>query len=663
MKIVLKNSAVAIIASILAAGIMPAEEVTPTAWARENLIVPDGPKAGEQWDDDLTPYIREPLDMMDTTHSGVNEIAVRKSAQSGFTTLLIAAIGHMITVEPCRAMIVQPTTKALGDFNRDKLGQAIEQSATLKALVLDQKSRDADASTTLSKRYPGGALTLAIANSSADLRSKTIKKAYLDEIDGYPDDLDKQGDPIDMIEARQESFLMSGDWLRAYVSTPTIKGASKIARYFEAGDQRYWYMPCPHCGDDFKFVFDRKHFRFNDTYPYETHYVTPCCGGIVESYEKVAVMRKGHWVAEEPRPGAYPSYHFDALSSPFVPWDKIAERFIAANDDPSRMKTFFNLTLGLEFDMKGDAPDHVRLMERRDQHLKRGHIPAYGLILVGAADVQMNGIWYSIRAIGADRQSWVVDAGYLEGPTDDPHAGPFLKLEEIRTKQWPDAFGKTRTVDAFGVDSGFRSHVVYTWVRGKIATFALKGLDGWSRPALGQPSPVDIDFQGKRIRNGAMVWGVGTWSLKGAFYADLRKEGIAAGQEKNPPGYIHFGSWMDEVYFRQITSEYLASENFRGRTRRIWKPRPGEENHLLDCEVYINAIADYLGVSRMTPQQWAHLASMRGLPESAINPDLFAPAPLQAQAATADAAPVEKPQPATSDDGTGWFADGDSFWS
>jgi phage terminase large subunit GpA-like protein len=110
-------------------------------------------------------------------------------------------------------------------------------------------------------------------------------------------------------------------------------------------------------------------------------------------------------------------------------------------------------------------------------------------------------------------------------------------------------------------------------VRGKAATFALKGEDGWSRPAIGQPSPVDIDFKGKRIRNGAMVWAVGTWPLKGAFYAQLRKEGIAAGQPVNPPGYCHFAWWQDEVYFRQITSEYLASETYRGRVRRIWKPR------------------------------------------------------------------------------------------
>lgn len=98
------------------------------------------------------------------------------------------------------------------------------------------------------------------------IRSSTIKKAFCDEIDEYPDDLDGQGDPIGMIEARQESFLMSGEWFRAYISTPTIKGSSKIDNRFERGDQRYWHMPCPGCGDKFKFVFDRKFFRFNDTY-------------------------------------------------------------------------------------------------------------------------------------------------------------------------------------------------------------------------------------------------------------------------------------------------------------------------------------------------------------------------------------------------------------
>ncbi len=624
MRLTLVRSALAIVASVLAAAIVPAEMLTPAAWAQKHLVVPDGPKAGEVWDASLTPYLIEPLNML-SPDSGVNEIAVRKSAQTGFSTMMIAAIGHMIDQDPCRAILVQPTTGALSDFNKDKLTPAIEATGVLKAKVKPQTSRAGDASTADSKRYPGGSLTLAIANSSRDLRSKTVKRAYLDEIDEYPDDLEGQGDPLAMIEVRQESFLMSGDWQRAYVSTPTIKGGSKINDRFEAGDQRFWMMPCPGCGDRFRFEFDRKHFKFNDSYPYEAHYVTPCCGSVVEAHEKVALMKRGGWVATAPRPGAFPSYHFDALTSPFVPFDKIASRYVEADGDPLKLKTFQNLTLGLPFDVKGDAPDHIRLMERRDGDLKRGHIPPMGLVLVGAADVQMNGIWYVIKAYGPDRQSWRVDAGYIDGATDDPHGGAFAALEEIRSKQWPDAFASKRPVDAFGVDSGYRSHVVYTWARGKAGVFALKGLDGWSRPAIGQPTMVDIDFRGKRVRNGAAVWGVGTWPLKGAFYADLRKDPGSDGSSLTfPAGYCHFGGWMDEVYFRQITSEYLTSEKFRGRERRIWKIRSGEENHLLDCEIYGSALADYLGVSRMTQEEWIRLAGDRASPVIANEPDLFA---------------------------------------
>ena len=80
-------------------------------------------------------------------------------------------------------MIVQPTTNALSEFNREKLSVMIEQSPALKKLVRDQASRSGEGSTALAKRFAGGSLKLAIANSAADLRSSTIRKAFLDEID------------------------------------------------------------------------------------------------------------------------------------------------------------------------------------------------------------------------------------------------------------------------------------------------------------------------------------------------------------------------------------------------------------------------------------------------------------------------------------------------
>lgn len=660
MKIELSRSALAVIAGAMALALTPAAPMPPSAWAESSLVVPDGPRAGETWDRSLGLHCVEIVDALGPDEPD-NEIAVMKSAQTGFTTVLIIAAGHSIDRDPCRMMVVQPTSGALSDFNKEKLQPTIDASPVLAEKVYGVTSRSSEGSTATSKQFPGGSLTLAIASSAADLRSKTIKKAFLDEIDEYPDDLDGQGDPIDMVEARQISFLNTGDWKRLKISTPTIKGASKIETAYLAGDQRRWHVECPGCGERFVFEFDRKHFRFNDVAPYEAHYVAPCCGTIIDGHEKNAVYRTGRYIPTASRPGAGRSYHFCAMSSPLVPWDEVARKFVEADGDPIKLKAFYNLWLGLPYEVRGDAPDHVRLMERRESDLIRGHIPPLGLILTGAADVQMRGIYWEVKAYGPDRQKWIVDAGIIEGDTNDPHSGAFLKLAEIFEKRWPDAYGSSRRVDAFGVNSGFRSHVVYTWCRNRTGAFALDGRDGWSKPALGMGKAVDIDFNGQRIRNGVYLWPVGTWPLKGAHYDDLRKEGVKAGRERDPIGYCHFGTWLDETYFRQITSEYLASENYRGRIRKIWKPRAGEENHFLDCTIYNDALADYLGLSRMTADEWTALASERCAPEVVRHPDLFVSAPLAVQKPRPETAPSS---PAVNVDGDDHPSAGDdgSFW-
>ncbi len=536
-------------------------------------------------------------------------------------------------------MVVQPTDAALSDFNRDKLQPAIDSTKILSQKVAPQTSRSSEGSTAYTKKFPGGALSLCISTSAADLRSKTIKKLFRDEIDQYPDDLDGQGDPLEISDGRLMSFLSSGDWKKIEISTPTIKGASKIEARYAAGDQRRWHVPCPHCrkpdGSPSEFVFEfGPHFRFNDVFPYQAHYVAPCCGVIIESHEKNALVRAGRWIATAPRAGAFPSYHFDTFSSPFVPWDEIAKAFISAGDDPSKLKTFSNLWLGLPYEIKGDAPDHVRLLERREDGHKRGHVPPRGLMLVGAADVQMRGIWFEILALAPDRQSWVVDAGYIDGGTESPVEGAFerLALQTIE-REFPDAFGGTRHLDAFAIDSGYRSHVVYAWVRrnqrlhdmtGRDVVFATKGLDGWGRPPVGTPSLVDIDLAGHKVKKGCQLWPVGTWPLKGAFYADLRKDGLRSGAEVDPAGYCHFGNWLDENYFRQITAEYLADEIYRGRQRKVWKIRASErDNHFLDCRVYNLAIAEYLGLSSLTSDDWAAIGKLRGCPDGTWNKNLF----------------------------------------
>lgn len=629
----LKHNAFEVVCNAMAEALRPPIVVRPSDWARDNLIVPDGPRKLGRWDPTLTPYIAEPLDMCSTDRPE-NEFCVMKSAQTGFTTMLLAAVGHTIDIDRADMMIVQPTDGALSDFNSKKLQPCIEETKATAARVAKQTSRSASGSTTYEKRFGRYALTLALASSSADLRSKTVQKAFLDEVDEYPADLDGQGSPFEMVEARQESFLRDGTWKRVKVSTPTIKGGSAIEAEWEASDKRRWHVRCPHCDDEFVFEFG-VHFHFDGEWPFKAYYNCPSCGGVVEESDRGRMLRAGRWIATAPGIGKKPGFHLDALSSPFVPWAKVAERHVAAADNPDKLKTFFNLTLGLPYEVKGDAPDHVRLLERREDAPPRGHVPPKGLILIAAADVQMRGIWVQVKAFAPDRQSWVVDAFYIDGSTESlgslndlPDCGNAFSslLHQTIGREFPDAFGRTRTLDALGIDAGYRSHVVYATVRanqrlhpntGQDILFALDGRDGWGKPPLGTPALVDIDLAGHRSKKGAKLWPVGTWPLKGTFYADLRRDGMRAGAEVDPPGYVHFGSWLDEAFFRQITAEYLAEETYRGRPRKVWKIRASErDNHQLDTSVYCLALAEHLGLSSLTPAQWAALARERGMAES-----------------------------------------------
>ena len=150
------------------------------------------------------------------------------------------------------------------------------------------RSRSSAASTALNKRFPGGSLTLTGANSAPDLRSKTVKFLFCDEIDEWPLDLDGQGDPMEMAKARQTAFHATGDYKLFEASTPTIQGLSRIDKAFEEGDQRYWQVPCPHCGERQRLVFVPRTCTGSNSRPSGRIRRTGCehCGSVIEHHEK-----------------------------------------------------------------------------------------------------------------------------------------------------------------------------------------------------------------------------------------------------------------------------------------------------------------------------------------------------------------------------------------
>jgi phage terminase large subunit GpA-like protein len=653
-----------VVLGALAAGLAPPPDIAPSAWAAQTLVVPDGPRAGETWDPSLTPYLPEILDHL-APASATNRVVVRKSAQTGFTQIGQAWLGYIVDVAPTRTMMVLPTVPAAQDFNREKLQPSIDETPTLRRKVRRQVSRSSGGSTALSKRFPGGSIVITGANSAADLRSKTIQYALCDEVDEWPADLDGQGDPLEMVTARQMSYLASGDWKRIEGSTPTIKGGSRVDAAFEAGDQRYWHCPCPHCGEYQRLEFGGEDsawgLKFERSWPHQAHYVCRHCGGVIEEHHRRPMIQTGRWVAEADEPGRHPSYHIDALHSLLVRWDDIAVAFLAAKDHPAKLKTFTNLWLGQAWEARGDAPEWERLLARTVDY-PAGTVPHGALVLTMAVDVQQDGLYVEVVGWGRERRSWVVEARFLPGETREPGGSAWHALDTLAERHWPTAWGTTMAADAIGVDSGYATTAVYAWVRRHPKAYALKGVPGWSRPPMGTPAAQDVTWGGKTKRRGLKVWSVGTWGLSAEIYGYLHKAGVREGAEDDPPGYCHFGAFLDAGYFQQLTAEALTTRTVKGVARREWVAIR-EANHYHDCRRYNLALAYRLGLATLTEDDWAQVEAERGAPAAGRADDLaqraMAPVrtvePQDARRASEQTRPAPASRPAEGGQGGGWL--------
>jgi phage terminase large subunit GpA-like protein len=638
-------SALRIIAAALALTLQPPTTLSPSAWAAEHLVEVEGPRAGSRWDPSLTPYIPPIIDAF--AEEGVTKVTVMKSAQVGYTRGLVALAGWIACEKPARTLIVMPTTSTALDFNRDKLQPAIDQSPSLKRRIFPYTIKGRQGSSASHKAFANGSITITGANSAADLQSRTIRFALTDEIDQWPADLEGQGSPMAMVDARQMAFHADRTYAKLQGSTPTLKGASLVEREFEGGDQRRWTMTCPHCGShDLRFRFAQ--LRYNAKPPYDAWYEPECCGTVIEHWQKADIIRTGRFVADNPEPGRQPSFHISTLISQFTTWDKLVETYLAAGDDPQKLKSFANHWLGETYEEKSDAPDWKALAQRREAYPERV-IPADALFVTAGVDVQKKGLYVEIVGWTADRRSYTLFAAYLpaETTTSDEADRSWKDLSEIRAQRLPDAFGGAREIDLMGIDCRYEAPVVYDFVRRHHNTYALRTEDGWSRPAMGNPKAIDFTWRGKRLRGGVQQFPVGSYSLKSRFYAHLRREAEDRTGANLPAGYVHFGSFLPDDYIRQLVSEYVAQDK---RGFRIWKVRADEQNHYLDCRILNMALAyGTLGLDRRTPDQWLQIAADRGAPASVIAP-LFAAEGLEPPRNAPPAEPEPPPPAAAGDD-------------
>jgi phage terminase large subunit GpA-like protein len=572
-----------------------------------------GNKEPGHWRTNRTPYLREILDNLGPL-SKTQYTRVVKGTQLGFTTVALIWFAYIVKYAAANMLMLMPTLTNAKRHSKGKVAPFIEANPDIfKGRIKDPKDKEGG-NEMYCKEYPGGELILSGANSAAALRHFTTKYAVRDEKDGYPADVEGEGDPGELIECRTDIY---GSEAKYYdLSTPTITGMSPISDDYQDSDQRVYMVPCPNCQIKQKLVWENIVYE-HDNYQLTTEVFYRCehCRTLIAEHNKTWMLAEengAEWIAQNPGHEKR-GYHLSSLYSPlgWLSWKKMVCEYLKAmkNHDAALLKRFWNTRLALCWNEE-ETPliDESSLYTRRESY--GPEIPLPALILTAAIDVQSSParLEIEIKAHGPEDESWTIDYHIIDA---DP--GKKQTWEELAGYLWEEkryhAGGAEMKIAIALIDSGGHfSQEVYDFCAKyrRYKAFCTKGSQFPGKPII----------ERARRRKGGFTsrvdFFIGTDTAKDTIFSRLQiaqKEtkdiiiyaGITSSAVTRYPGYMHFNESCDEEYFAQLVAE--KREKVKVGRRYVWRYRQiRDRNEALDLNV-LN-----LAAVRILRPNWMKLA-------------------------------------------------------
>lgn len=548
--------------------VAPPKQLNMSEWADQyRRLSTEASAEPGQWRTDRAPYLRE---IMNTVNDAfIETIIIQASSQVGKTELLLNTIGYFIDYDPAPIMLIQPTLELAEAFSKDRLAPMLRDTPALKGKVRDVKSRDSG-NTLLHKAFPGGHITMVGANSPANLASRPIRILLADEVDRYPTSAGTEGDPLTLAEKRTTTFWNKK---KIYVSTPTIKGTSRIEMAYEQSTQEQWCLPCPNCDEYQPLEWSRIHF---EDATMECLY----CGFRHDEYTWKARQLEGKWVAQSTNEKVR-GFHLNELASPWSRWTTIIENFKKANEKAKQgnielLKSWVNTTLGESWEEKGETVEADTLPARRERY--DVDVPDGVLLLTAGVDVQDDRFEIEIVGWGEGKETWGIEYKVIPGDLKRPEI--WRQLDEYLTQTWENPDGVKLNIAAACMDSGGHFTMeVYDFCKAREhrRIFAIKGRGEDNVPYIGNPS--------RNNRKKAALFPIGVSIGKERIFSFLKVQDPG-------PGYCHFPldseKGYDEAYFKGLTAEERKKRFVKGQAKYEWVKKYAR-NEPLDCRNYAMA--------------------------------------------------------------------------
>ena len=594
----------------IARAVAPRRRMVVSQWADNHRVLSrKGSQQYGKWRTDRNPPLREPMDAMSAC-SAVHEVVLKFPVQYGKTEVALNAVGCAMDRTPGPIMVALPGEVSMNKWIEQKLNPMIEETDVVRAALTSTASRDG-ANRCEFKDFAGGQLYLEHAGSPARLASTTVWMLIVDEIDKFPQKLADGGDPVAMLDGRTTGF--PNTYKRLYISTPEIKGLSRIDEKYENSDRRRYYVPCPHCDHEQPLEWSGLRWDSDGT---NARYICRDCGAEIEEFHKTSMIARGRWVAENPGHKVR-GYHINGLYYQIglgLRWDDLVAEWLAAQNDPAKLKTFINERLAESFEDRTMRAVKVNLIADRAEPYPLRTAPEGVLVVTWGADTQDNRLAAQIVGWGMGGMAWTLDYNELPGDPEEPAV--WEAFEEFLKRPIQHADGGIILPSAGAIDiAGHRSEAVKAWLRKRALTRAIgiRGATANTAPVLNKGKPEDVTWKGIYDKRSIVTYQVGTVAIKNLLFAR-----ISGDADKPDPAtrMVHFSEELGRAFF-----DGIASETYNPAKNRYEKRR-GARNEPLDTWGYAYAATHHpeLRMHRWTRAEWEARAIDRANRASAAAP-------------------------------------------
>lgn len=608
----------------------------PSEWAEDKRTLPlssaqlPGPYRFE-----VTPYLREIVDCL-SPESPVREIALMKGVQIGATVgVLENFIGYSVEHVKTSPMMMITADAELAKLRVETSIIPMLQLSELDDLIRssDEKNPRKTGRTDKKIEWVGGGFLIPFGAQNANkLRSIPIQVLLRDEIDGWPDTVGKDGDPLKLSFDRTATFELSRKILD--ISTPLIR-TSKIEQQFLRGDQRRYHVCCVKCGfaqvlrwrtsgqsgEVGGIVWDMDGGRL---VPDSARYLcqNPDCQHAHYNDDKTRLLSPEY--GAEWRATAIPvaphirSYHLSALYSPvgMQSWDACVQKWIEAWDieknamrDMSALQVFYNNVLGEPFEVRGERVRFDAVSAHRRHSYQYGEIPnslassfcgGPVALLVCTVDVHADNLAVAVWGWCRDHRAILVDYWRFECEKteksedeqpasterlDDPRTWGRLR-DLIETREYIADDGRRYRIQLTLIDSGYRADDVYRFCSEYDAgVYPVKG------QAASQKTAAQKEFSALNTPMGRTAYGISVDLYKDRWSASLRRNWD--GLETQPVGHFNAPMNATDGQLKELTAETKREKRVGNRTVGWeWHRPSGAKNELWDLLIYANAALD-----------------------------------------------------------------------